>query len=64
MAKSDWNKHAAKYVKPAMVKAMAAARKTWKGSKKLTAAQASKVKSLQAQRDKVNAQIKSIKKGC
>lgn len=64
MASSDWSRHAAKYVKPAMKKAMAQARKTWTGGKTVfSAAEKKRLSKLRSDRDKINSTIKKMKQG-
>lgn len=48
-------------MKKYMKQAVAAAKKTWKGSKAPTKQQAAKVRSLQAKRASINAQIRKVK---
>lgn len=46
-----------------MKKGMAEARKSWKGSKKPSAAKLKQIKTLQKKREEINRKIKSMKKG-
>jgi len=61
MASHDWARHAAPHVKKAMKKAMADARRTWKGAKEPTKAEKNRIKALQKQRQDVNRKIRKLK---
>lgn len=61
MASRSWAKHAAPHVKKAMKRAMAEARKTWRGAKEPTPAQKKRIKALQKRREECNDQIRKLK---
>lgn len=61
MPSRDWARHAAPHVKKAMKKAMADARRTWRGAKQPTKAEEQRIRALQKQREDINHKIRKMK---
>lgn len=61
MAGKTWSQHAGPHIKKAMKKAIADARKSWKGGKQMTAAQKKRLASLQNKRLEINKTIRKMR---
>lgn len=62
MSKS-WNDHCAPYIRKYMKKALAEAKRSWRGSKKPSPAKQKQIASLQKKRAEINRKIKHYKSG-